>query len=86
LARIACMCRTKFFNEFRLHFGCSPIAFQQQLRLKEAALRIKQGQQITLTSFELGFNNASHFSRCFKQFYGLSPRQYKQRHLIGLLQ
>jgi AraC-like DNA-binding protein len=86
LARIACMCRTKFFNEFRLNFGCSPIAFQQQLRLKEAALRIKQGQQITLTSFELGFNNASHFSRCFKQFYGLSPRQYKQRHLIGLLQ
>jgi len=83
LARIACMGRTKFFNEFRLHFGCSPAIFQQQLRLKKAALLIKQGQQITLTCFELGFNNASHFSRCFKQFYGLTPRQYKYRHLIN---
>ena len=83
LARIACMGRTKFFNEFRLHFGCSPAIFQQQLRLKKAALLIKQGQQITLTCFDLGFNNASHFSRCFKHFYGLTPRQYKYRHLVN---
>lgn len=85
LARIACMGRTKFFNEFRLHFGCSPFAFQQQLRLKNAAILIKQGQQITQTCFELGFNNASHFSRCFKLFYGLTPRQYKQRHQINYI-
>lgn len=83
LARLACMGRTKFFNEFRCHFGCSPVAFQQQLRLKKAALLIKKGQQITQTSFGLGFNNASHFSRCFKQFYGLTPRQYKLRNLIN---
>lgn len=82
LARIACMGRTKFFNEFRIHFGCSPVAFQQQIRLKQAAIFIKQGQQITQTCFELGFNNASHFSRCFKQFYGLTPRQYKLRHQV----
>jgi AraC-like DNA-binding protein len=80
LARIACMGRTKFFNEFRLHFGCSPLVFQQQLRLKQAAVLIKKGQQITQTCFELGFNNASHFSRCFKLFYGVTPRQYKLRH------
>lgn len=82
LARIACMGRTTFFNNFRNHFGCSPVAFQQQLRLKKAALRIKQGEQITHTCFDLGFNNASHFSRCFKQFYGVTPRQYKLRALV----
>ena len=83
LARIACMGRTTFFNSFRNHFGCSPVAFQQQLRLKLAAERIKQGQQITQTSFDLGFNNASHFSRCFKQFYGVTPRQYKMKNLVN---
>lgn len=83
LARIACMGRTKFFNEFRLHFGCSPLAFQQQLRLKKAALLIKEGQQITQTCFGLGFSNSSHFSRCFKQFFGLTPRQYKLRNLVS---
>ncbi len=85
LARIACMGRTKFFNEFRIHFGCSPIVFQQQLRLKQAAIMIKQGKQITQTCFYLGFNNASHFSRCFKQFYGLTPRQYKLRHQVNYI-
>lgn len=82
LARIACMGRTKFFNEFRQHFGCSPIAFQQQIRLKRAAELIKQGQQITQTCFKLGFNNASHFSRCFKLFYGLTPREYRIQHQV----
>lgn len=82
LARIACMGRTKFFNEFRIHFGCSPVAFQQQLRLKKAAFLIRKGQQITQTCFDLGFNNASHFSRCFKQYYGLTPREYKIRDLV----
>ena len=83
LARIACMSRTKFSFEFKVHFGCSPIAFQQQLRLKKAANLIKQGKQITQTCFELGFSNASHFSRCFKQCYGLTPRAYKVRHAVN---
>ncbi len=82
LAHIACMSRTKFFNEFKIHFGCSPIAFQHQLRLKKAAQKIKQGQQITSTCFELGFTSASHFSRSFKLFYGLSPSQYRQSHYL----
>ncbi len=83
LARIACMGRTKFFNEFKIHFGCSPLVFQQQLRLKKAAMLIKKGQQITQTCFDLGFNNSSHFSRCFKAFYGVTPRQYRLRHQMN---
>ncbi len=83
LAKIACMSRTKFFSEFKKHFGCSPMAFQQQQRLKKAAEMIKKGQQITFTCFDLGFISASHFSRSFKQFYGLTPRQYKLRHLTN---
>jgi len=81
LCKIACMSRTKFFNQFKLHLGCSPIAFQHQMRLKKAGLFIKQGKQITQVCFELGFNNASHFCRSFKLFYGMSPRAYKTRHL-----
>ncbi len=81
LARLACMSRTKFFNEFKQHLGCTPMAFQQQSRLKKAANMLKNGEQITTSCFALGFTNPSHFSRCFKQFYGLTPRQYKERHL-----
>jgi len=81
LARLACMSRTKFFNEFKQHLGCSPIAFQQQSRLKKAAVMLKNGEKITTSCFALGFTNTSHFSRTFKSFYGFSPSQYKKRYL-----
>lgn len=81
LCKIACMSRTKFFQQFRIHLGCTPAVYQQQLRLKKAASMIKQGQQITQVCFKLGYSNASHFSRSFKQFFNLSPSAYKSRHL-----
>ena len=85
LARISCMSRTKFFHEFKVHLGCSPMVYQLQGRLKKAANLLKKGQQITHTCFALGFTNTSHFSRCFKKFYGISPRQYKDRYLTSLI-
>ena len=81
LCRLACMSRSKFFSQFKIHFGCTPMAFQQQLRLKQAAKFIAQGQQITQVCFSLGYHSASHFSRLFKQCYGMSPTDYKLRHL-----
>ena len=84
LARISCMSRTKFFHEFKVHLGCSPMVYQLQSRLKKAGKLLKQGQQITQTCFALGFTNTSHFSRCFKKFYGISLRQYKERYLTRL--
>ncbi|OUS24667.1 AraC family transcriptional regulator [Thalassotalea sp. 42_200_T64] len=82
LCRIACMSRSKFFHQFKAHLGCSPIAYQQQIRLKQAVELIKQGKQITHVCFALGYSNTSHFSRVFKQFYGISPSAYKNRHLL----
>jgi len=81
LCKIACMSRTKFFIQFKRHLGCTPMAFQHQLRLKKAGALIKHGKQITQVCFELGFNNASHFCRSFKQFYGMSASDYKAKHL-----
>jgi len=82
LCRLACMSRTKFFHHFKSHLGCTPIAFQHQVRLKQAANMIKNGQAITKVCFALGFSSASHFSRSFKLFYGLSPREYKIRNSL----
>ena len=83
LARISCMSRTKFFTHFKQHLGCSPRVYQQQNRLKKAAKKLAQGEQVTHVCFSLGFASSSHFSRSFKQFYGICPRQYKTRYLIN---
>ncbi|RLV59249.1 AraC family transcriptional regulator [Parashewanella curva] len=79
LCKLSCMSRSKFFTQFKTHFGCSPAAFQLQLRLKRAAGLIKQGQKVTTACFEVGFTNTSHFSRCFKKYFGICPSGYKTR-------
>jgi AraC-like DNA-binding protein len=79
LCKLACMSRTKFFSEFKQHLGCTPLAFQQQQRLKKAHSLIEEGRQITQVCFELGFISCSHFSRLFKQFYGISPKAFQNR-------
>ncbi|WP_133406925.1 helix-turn-helix domain-containing protein [Parashewanella tropica] len=80
LCKLSCMSRTKFFTQFKTHFGCTPAAFQLQLRLKKAAELIKLGKSITAACFESGFSNTSHFSRCFKRFYAECPRSYQSKY------
>ncbi|XQF91437.1 helix-turn-helix domain-containing protein (plasmid) [Pseudoalteromonas espejiana] len=67
LCKIACMSRSKFYNQFKLAFGTTPALWQQQLRLKKARNQLLQGHAISQVCFDVGFNSASHFSRVFKQ-------------------
>lgn len=77
LCQLACMSRTKFYTRFKHTMGCSPSAFQQQMRIRRSQEMLKQGLSVTLVAFEMGFMNVSHFSRCFKQVTGMSPSQCK---------
>lgn len=81
LCKLSCMSRTKFFQQFKNHLGCTPLVYQQQARLKKAAQLIGQGKQISQVCFSLGYSNLSHFSRNFKQFFGINPSAYKHQHL-----
>ena len=77
LCKIACMSRSKFYQQFKLAFGLSPATYQQQLRLKKARQLLQSGLQVSQICYELGFTNPSHFSRLFKQTFGVPPKHYK---------
>ena len=34
---------------------------------------------ISEVSYKVGIKDASYFNRCFKQYYGMSPKQYRER-------
>ena len=55
-------------------------AFILDERLRLAAERVRLGRQsITQIAMDLGFNDASYFSRCFHRHFGISPRAYARR-------
>jgi AraC-like DNA-binding protein len=57
------------------------------LRLKACLRELQQAgsQTRTITDIALswGFNNLSHFSRVFRDFTGLSPRDFRRESLLG---
>ncbi|EPJ46560.1 MAG: hypothetical protein OFPII_19470 [Osedax symbiont Rs1] len=81
LCKLACMSRTKFFAQFKQTLGCTPQDFLYQSRLKHAAQMLRNDANITDTCFATGYANTSHFSRSFKACYGMSPSQFKLRHV-----
>jgi AraC-like DNA-binding protein len=79
LCRHAGMSRSRLYVEFKEKIGCSPVELQQQLRLKRAAERIRNGEAITAVAYDLGFKSPSHFCRRFKAFFGCVATEYKER-------
>jgi AraC-like DNA-binding protein len=58
----------------------TPLAYIRRKRLERAAKALRESRgtcNITELSFSLGFNDLSHFSRAFKAFYGVGPREYR---------
>ncbi|WP_411344401.1 helix-turn-helix domain-containing protein [Paenibacillus sp. WLX1005] len=66
------------YEVFKKVYGCSPRHYLSQLKLKEARALIKKPElSIQSISKRLGYKNASHFSRQFKRWTGVSPLEYR---------
>lgn len=54
-------------------------------RLEESANQLAnalhQTSSITSIAFRCGFNSTAHYSRAFKALYGITPRDYRRRHM-----
>lgn len=59
-------------------------AYILRRRLEEVAHQLAdarwRGRSICEIAFDWGFNSAPHFSRSFRERYGMSPREYRSRH------
>jgi signal transduction histidine kinase/ligand-binding sensor domain-containing protein/DNA-binding response OmpR family regulator len=55
--------------------------FIKSIRLKQAAdLLSNQKLTVSEVAYALGFSNLSHFSNSFREFYGMSPKEYAHEH------
>ena len=71
------MSRTLLYNKITQLTGKSPTEFIRIFRLKQAAALLLSGEySVTDVAFKVGIDNPKYFSRIFKEFYGVSPKEY----------
>ncbi|GAB6007836.1 hybrid sensor histidine kinase/response regulator [Dysgonomonas reticulitermitis] len=72
--------RVHLYRKLKYLTNLSPSQFILNVRLKVAADLLRQeGVSVSEVCYQVGFNSLSYFTRCFKQSYGQSPSDYKQK-------
>ena len=78
LAELCCMSLSTFKREFARSYGLAPATYIMGKKLeKSRELLGLSSQSIAQIAFSSGFNNISHFSKAFKQKYGVSPSDFR---------
>ena len=80
------MSKTKFVQSFTRIFGKNYSQFYLDARMEKASKMILEGVSISVAGMEVGYTNLGHFSKIFKRYYGISPRQYAKEKEIILAQ
>lgn len=63
---------------FTKQIGVSPYRYLQSLRIEKSKRLLEEGVPPIDAADRTGFADQSHFSRFFKEFIGLTPKQYQK--------
>jgi len=67
-----------FKRDFEKHYGETPGRWLLRRRLEYAAVKLRNNtMNISQIVFECGFEDLSHFSRAFKEKFGVSPTEFR---------
>lgn len=71
---------THFSNTIKLTTGYSPCHFSEQRVLEEAKKMLSETDKpINEISYKLTFNEPTNFTKFFKSFEGITPRQFRKQ-------
>lgn len=80
VARDVGMSTSSFHQHFRTVTAMSPLQFQKQLRMQEARrLMLAEDVDAASAGFRVGYDDASHFNREYKKFFGDPPMRNVER-------
>lgn len=80
IAREIGMSVSGFHHHFKAVTAMSPLQFQKQLRLQEARrLMLSEQFDASTAGYRVGYDDASHFNREYKRFFGEPPMRDVER-------
>lgn len=77
LASLAGMNKYTLLRAFTRLRGITPYRYLETVRINEAKKLLEQGIEPIEAAMQTGFVDQSHFSNFFKDFIGLTPKQYQ---------
>lgn len=79
LAQHVGLSRRQLERLFQKHLHCVPTRYYLELRLARARqLLLQTSMSIVDVAFACGFVSAPHFSKCYRDFYGIPPRDERR--------
>lgn len=66
---------SNFSSRFKNEVGINPNTYLRKLKLNKAKEMLNY-KNVTEVASVLGYDNISHFIRLFKEYYGMTPKQY----------
>jgi AraC-like DNA-binding protein len=77
LSREIGLSRVHLYRKIKAATGLSPSAYIRNYRLRQAARLLHEGHcSVSDAAYRTGFNDLSHFSKCFKKAFGICPSAY----------
>jgi AraC-like DNA-binding protein/quercetin dioxygenase-like cupin family protein len=67
---------SQVIRDFKRAVDSTPAVYLRQLRLTRAKALINSGSSLLDAALATGFSDQSHFSRCFRGAYGVTPGQF----------
>jgi AraC-like DNA-binding protein len=66
---------------FKKQYGISPLQYVNELRMTEIKnLLCDTAFSISEIAEKIGYDNPGYFSRAFRKYTGMSPREYRNSH------
>lgn len=80
LAALAGLSPARFHVHFKRITGSSPKDHLQRLRIEQAARRLWEAPDLTITevAHEFGFSSSQYFATVFRRYLGVSPGRHRE--------
>ena len=80
LANLCYLSKTHFRRTFKQVMGCTPFDYLTKIRMKMAASLLRcSSTSVSNIGMNLGYQNISSFNRQFKEYYQMTPLEYRNK-------
>lgn len=74
------LARSQFYRKIKALTNFSPVELLRQIRLKRARILLNTTEKsISEIGYEVGFSSAAYFTKCYKDEFGETPSQLRER-------